>query len=87
MVDAYKCQNCGEIVERPQNCPSCGENAMRPTRVPESELDAGDEQTRASDGDATADDEPGNGVTEDGAEDRRETTDGGGLLAWLKSLF
>ncbi len=30
MGDAFKCKNCGTVVETLQSCPSCGEAAMRP---------------------------------------------------------
>ncbi|MFC6757452.1 MULTISPECIES: FmdB family zinc ribbon protein [Haloarcula] len=30
MGDAFKCKNCGTVVETLQRCPSCGEAAMRP---------------------------------------------------------
>jgi len=30
MGDAYKCKDCGTVVETLQSCPSCGESAMRP---------------------------------------------------------
>jgi len=54
MVDAYKCQSCGTVVERAQSCPSCGEKGMRPTRVPGSALDGDDEGA----GDEPTNDEP-----------------------------
>ncbi|PSP60481.1 hypothetical protein BRC76_08145 [Halobacteriales archaeon QH_8_67_36] len=54
MVDAYKCQSCGTVVERPQSCPSCGEKGMRPTRVSESTLDEDDERA----GNGPTNDEP-----------------------------
>jgi len=30
MGDAFKCKNCGTVVETIQSCPSCGQTAMRP---------------------------------------------------------
>ncbi|MDS0259429.1 transposase zinc-binding domain-containing protein [Haloarcula sp. S1CR25-12] len=97
MLDAYKCQSCGEVVERPRNCPSCGENAMRPTRVPESELSSADDATDANGGESTdggeapADDHTGTseGTATDGRPERRGRTDAdsGGLRSWLRSLF
>ena len=30
MGDAFKCKNCGTVVETLQSCPSCGETAMQP---------------------------------------------------------
>jgi len=30
MGDAFKCKNCGTVVETLQSCPSCGERAMQP---------------------------------------------------------
>jgi len=102
MADAYKCQDCGTVVERPQRCPDCGEQAMRPVRVPDSELeDAGQTQPSADEESPAAD---ASDVSSAGEWDTRRTTDtesvertkgtpdrsrtdSGGLLAWLKSLF
>jgi len=94
MVDAYKCQSCGTVVERPQSCPSCGENGMQPTRVPESALDESDE-TAADDGTAAVSPngtgDTDTGETEHGGSQRRGETRSEarntGLLAWLKSLL
>lgn len=98
MAEAYKCQTCGTVVERPQRCPDCGEQTMRPVNVPATELD-GDEQAAE---DATdAESEPGEsasgeewdtrtGAPEDSPQQPERTQsqrDSGGLLAWLRSLF
>lgn len=66
MVDAYKCQNCGDVVESLGSCPSCGENEMQPTRVPESELETEDDEAPASSADeSTEPDTPDTGTTAD----------------------
>jgi len=83
MVDAYKCQNCGTVVERPQNCPECGENSMQPTRVPESELHEDD-----ANGTEATDTENRTESADDPAESGQSTAESSdGLFAWLKSLF
>jgi len=90
MVDAFKCRNCGEIVERPQNCPSCGERAMQPTQVPESALHGAtaDEQS-ADDGadERPSDESEATRGNDTAGSNRRDSDGGGGLLSRLKSLF
>ena len=54
MGDAFKCKNCGTVVETLQSCPSCGEAAMRPIRS-SGDSDAGpgiEESATAEVGDA-----------------------------------
>ncbi|MBX0287344.1 hypothetical protein [Haloarcula salinisoli] len=89
MVDAYKCQNCGDVVESLGSCPSCGENEMRPTRVPESELGTDDEAATSNAAESAGTPTADTGTTADNRTERngRTASDSGGLLAWLKSLF
>jgi len=93
MGDAFKCKNCGTVVETPQSCPSCGETAMRPIQLSEAEK-AGNVEETASETDAstnaTADTESETADEPDTASVRtrnRESQGGSGLLSWLKSLL
>lgn len=97
MADAFKCRNCGTVVDSPQNCPDCGESAMSPV----SRGDVTEEQS-ATEGDDDTSDVSEHTAAAEGSDDtsstadhtaaretetREESTDSGGLLYKLKSLF
>jgi|GEM_PF-2258871 predicted nucleic acid-binding Zn-ribbon protein len=101
MGDAFKCKNCGTVVETLQSCPSCGEAAMQPIQSSEdsdvvSDI-GGASDTDASDTDESStaepnESEPAGTADPDTASGRRDTTgreprSESGLLSWLKSLF
>ena len=78
MGDAFKCKNCGTVVETPQSCPSCGETGMRPVQVPESVLDGDDgaSDNESTDAEAGDDESAAGPVTADsGPDDHSESSD------------
>ena len=96
MGDAFKCKNCGTVVETPQSCPSCGETAMRPIQLSEAEKAGNVEETASEtdaspnatdDGDSATADEPDEPDTASAPTRTREQDSGSGLLSWLKSLL
>lgn len=64
MADAFKCRNCGTVVDSPQNCPDCGESAMRPV----SRGEAGDAPSVSDETAATS--EPDDHTTTAGVTDK-----------------
>lgn len=76
MGDAYKCTNCGTVVETPQSCPECGQKSMRPIQ---SSPDAS--EPAATDDESTSADESVATTTDDGESSTDEsaatTTDDG----------
>ena len=55
MGDAFKCKDCGTVVETLQSCPSCGETAMRPIQSSEdTDVVANIVESGTAEADATA---------------------------------
>lgn len=89
MGDAFKCKNCGTVVETLQSCPSCGETAMQPIQssgdtdvvsdIVESGTAAGETESaapEATDSDQSSEPATGTDATSNG--DAGETADSTG---------
>ena len=99
MGDAYKCKDCGTVVETLQSCPSCGESAMRPIQssvegdvmsdITESGTVEGDTTEASSTARSSEAEESTRAATESDGSPRGKSASRSesGLLSWLKSLF
>lgn len=83
----WRCEWCGTLHgTHAEECRECGYSVLEPVSEEDREEVGGDGETRTSGGSPEAEEQDGDGQ-EDTEQDTEGRDDGGGLVAWLRTLI